>query len=86
MLDLKFVNEMPPSNTGTLPFGVEKTWHKIISSVVSERVDQLSLKTKIDQFYELENQQHTSDLIMNVFVTHVAEALDILVFNEVSIY
>ena len=85
MLSLEFQTEMSQLNfkKGTLPSEVEPQWHVIISSLVSERLTQLPKETRIDRFCDLENRQHTSDVIMNIFMTHASQALDELVFTEV---
>ena len=85
MLSLEFETEGSQVNfkSGNLPSEVEPRWHVIISSLVNERLAQLPKDIRIDRFCDLENRQHTSDLIMNIFITHAAKALDELVFNEV---
>lgn len=85
MLSLEFQTDVSQSNfkKGTLPSEVEPQWHVIISSIVNERLRQLPMDTRIDRFCDLENRQHTSDLIMNIFMTHAANALDEFVFTEV---
>ena len=85
MLSLEFETEVSQLNykTGTLPSEVEPRWHDIISSLVSERLAQLPKETRIDRFCDLENRQHTSDVIVNIFMTHASKALDELVFTEV---
>lgn len=86
MLALEFVSSYDVKRDMALPSEVQPEWHMIIHSLINERVEQLSNGIKIDLFCSLENQQCTSDLIMNVVMTHVAEALDELVFSEVSYY
>ena len=85
MLSLEFQTDVSQLNfkTGTLPSEVEPRWHVIISSLLGERLAQLPKETRIDRFCDLENRQHTSDVIMNIFMTHAAKALDELVFTEV---
>ena len=85
MLSLEFDTEVSQSNfkKRTLPSEVEPQWHVIISTLVSERLTQLPMEKRIDRFCDLENRQHTSDVIMNIFMTHASKALDELVFTEV---
>ena len=85
MLSLEFEAEVSQLKfkMGTLPSEVEPRWHAIISSLVNERLAQLPKETRIDRFCDLENRQHTSDVIVNIFMAHAAKALDELVFTEV---
>ena len=84
MLALEFASLFDTERGMALPSEIQPEWHMIIHSLVNERVARLSNRIKIDLFCDLENQQCTSDLIMNVVMTHVAKALDELVFSEVS--
>ena len=87
MLSLEFQTEISQSNfkKGTLPSEVEPQWHVIISNLVNERLQQLPKEIRIDRFCDLENRQHTLDIIMNIFMKHAAKALDELVFTEVIV-
>ena len=84
MLSLEFKNEVSQLNIrkGILPSELESEWHAIISSLINERVAQLPKEIRIDRFCDLENQQHTPDLIMNIFMEQTAKALDELVFSS----
>ena len=84
MLSLEFKNEVSQlsNRKGSLPSELEPGWHTIISSLINERVGQLPKEIRIDRFCDLENQQHTPDLIMNIFMTQAAKALDEFVFSS----
>ena len=82
MLSLEFKNEVSQLSKGILPSELEPEWHAIISSLINERVAQLPKEIRIDRFCDLENQQQIPDLIMNIFMTEAAKALDELVFSS----
>ena len=66
-----------------LPVKCKTEWHGIITFLVNARVAEVPKEARVSLFCDLENRKDTPDILTNLFMTHAAQALDELIFNEV---
>ena len=66
-----------------LPVECKTEWQTIITNLVNARVEQLPKGARVNLFCDLENRTDTLDILTNLFMTHAANALDELIFNQV---
>ena len=70
------------------PPPVEQDWHRVVETIVTERVKRLNPEEQIDMLCELEDGSNTSSsciLVTNIFITESIAALEELVFSQVSL-
>ena len=70
------------------PPPVEQDWHRMMETIITERVKGLTPGDRIDMLCELEDGSNTSSsctLITNIFITESIAALEELVFSQVSL-
>ena len=70
------------------PPPVERDWHGVVETIVTERVQGLTSEERIDMLCELEDGSNTSSsctLITNIFITESITALEELVLSQVNL-